>query len=231
MSENRIFGDTTLHLHFDARGKDPDRFSPTKRSHHRELWIKPLPNGAMFDLEDVYPKGYLLHRSGAGRMMMSSDTIIRRFRNHRGMSTVIGQIPESDRAAFSRLGYTIGGMSISAISQVDGNFTVNQKRGINRRIGNRFALALALALALECIRRHYADGGASPLAAVLARYSTSSSYSATSVAMWTSSCFRIWSPPTTLRDGSVPHSSVSTNRRCRQVSMTTSPTGASRSIS
>jgi len=45
VSENRIFIDTTLDLHCDAGGKDPDRFSPTMRSYHRQLWSKPLPNG------------------------------------------------------------------------------------------------------------------------------------------------------------------------------------------
>jgi len=165
VSENRIFIDTTLDLHFDAGGRDPDRFSPTMRSYHRQLWSKQLPNGAMFDLEDVYPKGYLLHRSESGRVMMSSDTIIRTFRNHMGMSSVISQIPESERAEFSRLGYTIGGTMIFPMSQVDGKFTINQARGINPRIGDRFDLTL------ECIRRHYTDCGVSPLAAVLARYS------------------------------------------------------------
>ncbi|MBC7596752.1 MAG: hypothetical protein H7288_22980 [Kineosporiaceae bacterium] len=157
--------DTTLDLHFDAGGKDPDRFSSTIRSYHCHLWRKPLPCGAMFDLEDIYPNGYPLHQSDRGPMLMSSDTIIRTFRNRRGMSSVIGHIPESDRTAFSRLGYTIGGMTIFPMSQVDGKFTINQARGINRRIGDRSDLTL------ECIRRHYADGGASPLATVLARYS------------------------------------------------------------
>ncbi len=48
--------------------------------------------------------------------------------------------------------------------QIERKWTINQARGCNRRIADRFDLTL------ECIRRHYA-GGKSPLDGVLARYS------------------------------------------------------------
>ena len=39
-----VFSDT-------PSGKDPDSYSPTLRSYHRELWSKPLPSGELFALD------------------------------------------------------------------------------------------------------------------------------------------------------------------------------------
>ena len=57
-----------IDIAFDFRedtppGKDPDAYSPTLRRYHKLLWSKPLPNGAMFDLDDTTRGHYLLHRS------------------------------------------------------------------------------------------------------------------------------------------------------------------------
>lgn len=158
------FIDTTLDLHFDAGGEDPDRYSPTMRRYHRTLWSKELPNGGFFELEDVFPDGYLLYRAEPRNIMVSSDTIIRTFRTHKGMAGVLSQIPEEERASFSALGYTIGGMMIFPKNQIDGKYTINQARGRNGQIEDRFDLTL------ECIRRHYAGRKESPLADVLERY-------------------------------------------------------------
>ena len=159
------FIDTTLDLHFDAGGEDPDRYSPTMRRYHRILWSKPLPSGEMFELEDTFPKGYLLYRSEKQEIMVSSDTIIRTFRTHSRMTHILSQIPESERAEFSALGYTIGGMMVFPAYQIGGKQTINQVRGTNGQIEDRFDLTL------ECIRRHYAGREESPLAEVLERYS------------------------------------------------------------
>jgi len=160
-----IFIDTAIDMHFDADGKDPDEVSPTLRSYHRQLWSKRLPSGGAFDLEDVYPKGYLLYRGADRDIMMSSDTIIRTFRKHRHMQHVIAQLPEPEVAEFSRLGYSIGSFMLFPKHQIDGKGTINQARGTRGKIEDRFDLTL------ECIKRFYTDGSWSPLADVLDRYS------------------------------------------------------------
>lgn len=161
---DRIFIDTTIDLHFDANNEDPDRYSPTMRAYHRQLWSKDLPTGGTFQLEDVFPRGYLLYRLESLKIMMSSDTIIRTFRTHQKMQHVLTKIPEEERADFSRLGYSIGGMMLFPKNQIDRKQTINQARGRNGKIEDRFDLTL------ECIRRHYEDRSWSPLAEVLGRY-------------------------------------------------------------
>jgi hypothetical protein len=164
VTNESIFIDTSIDLHFDARGKDPDRYSPTLRRYHRQLWSKPLPTGRAFELEDVYPKGYLLHRTDAGSIMVSSDTIIRTFRVNRRMQHIISKLSEPDVAEFSRVGYSIGGMMIFPKNRIDNQHTINQARGTHPKIEDRFDLTL------ECIRRHYEGGPRSPLTDVLERY-------------------------------------------------------------
>ena len=56
-----------MDANFDFRsdtppGKDPDKYSATLRSYHKQLWSKPLPSGEMFDLRDDVSE-YLLHQS------------------------------------------------------------------------------------------------------------------------------------------------------------------------
>ncbi len=155
--------DTTFDFRTDSRGKDPDLHSPTLRRYHQLLWSKPLPDGTIFSLEDLKSKGYLLHRSRHGEFRMSSDTVLRTFSAHRRMQHIISEIPEREIEDILHRGYTIGGMMLFPGTQRDGKQTINQARGINGRIQDRFDLTL------ECIRRHY-EGMSSPLATDLARY-------------------------------------------------------------
>lgn len=157
--------DTSFDMRSDTpNGKDPDSHSPTLRKYHRALWSKPLPGGALFDLSASKPGVYLHHTSELGEFRLSSDTVIRTFKRVRRASGVISQIPVEEQEAFSRLGYSIGGMMIFPGNRIKGKWTINQTRGMTRSIDDRFDLTL------ECIRRHYA-GLASPLSDVLARYS------------------------------------------------------------
>lgn len=156
--------DVTFDIRSDANGKDPDRHSPTLRNFHRLLWSKPLPDGTQFDLDDRFPNGYLLHASSLGEFALSSDMIHRTFRRVRRYESLISRIPETFLDEFSRRGCTIGGTIVFPSNKIDGKHTINQARGIHRRIEDRFDLTL------ECIRRHY-SGKESPLAEVLARYS------------------------------------------------------------
>ncbi|MDN5855659.1 MAG: hypothetical protein L0K86_23025, partial [Actinomycetia bacterium] len=63
--------DTTFDFRSDSGGKDPDSHSPTLRAYHKFLWSRPLPNGAVFELDDSVSGEYLTHRSGLGEFNLS----------------------------------------------------------------------------------------------------------------------------------------------------------------
>src|SRR3954470_15083146 len=71
--------DTSFDFRTDARGKDPDVYSPRLRQYHKLLWSKPLPSGRLFDLHDTVRGSYLHHRSELGEYFMSSDSVIPTF--------------------------------------------------------------------------------------------------------------------------------------------------------
>ena len=141
-------------------GNDPDKRSPALRRYHRLLWSKPLPNGAMFDLDDTAHGHYLLHRSDElGEFSLSSDAVVASFRY-----VPMVQEEEEELLEFLYMGYTIGGMMLWPRNKIDRKMTINGARGFNRKVRDRFDLTL------ECIRRHYLDEW-SPLGDVLTRYS------------------------------------------------------------
>ena len=153
--------DVTFDVRLDTpNGRDPDTHSRTLRRYHRLLWSKPLPSGVIFDLDDRTRGCYLHHKSSAGEFFLSSNSVIPTY-NYR--ADILSLISKDDLAAFDALGYTIGGMMVFPAFQIERQWTINQARGCNRLIADRFDLTL------ECIRRHYL-GGTSPLVAVLARY-------------------------------------------------------------
>lgn len=157
-----------IDITFDFRsdtpaGRDPDAFSPTLRRYHQFLWSKPLPSGAPFEL-DVNTPPYLHHRSTLGEFCLSSDAVIPTFSRESKLAHIIDQIPEVEREAFNRLGYTIGGMMVFPANRVGRKMTINMARGCHPRIKDRFDLTV------ECVRRHYLDEQ-SPLSDTLARYS------------------------------------------------------------
>lgn len=144
--------DVTFDFRSDTpEGRDPDADSPTLRKYHQLLWSKrlPLQNRALFDLDASNPRRYLHHHSELGEFFLSSDAIIRTFRRHLGAASVMAQIPEEDQEAFSRQGYTIGGMMVFPGNMISGKQTINQRKGTHPLIADRFDLTL------ECIRRHY----------------------------------------------------------------------------
>lgn len=147
----------------DARGGDPDSRSATLRRHHRLVWSKPLPDGTEFTLTDGGSRGYLRHESDRGLFLLSSDTIHRTFERHLKMQHILSALAPADREAALRRGYRMGGMILFPGVRIDGKHTINQARGVNRTLEDRFDLTL------ECIRRFYA-GEPSPLGEVLARH-------------------------------------------------------------
>ena len=132
---------------------DPDSRSPMMRRYHQLLWSKPLPNGEVMELEDGRSKFYLKYND----LYLGSDSITVSFRYARNMKLIkeVARTLPDYRAFmedFVRKSYTIGGEII--FPGIKGG--MNQSRGCNRRICDRWDLTL------ECIRRYY-KGEESPL--------------------------------------------------------------------
>jgi len=155
---------TSYDFRTDTRpGYDPDKDSPTLRRYHQALWSKPLPSGAMFELDAPKRGGdYLVYDSQSGPIRLSSDTAVPTFGT--SVKHLNEQFPRETIERFHELQYSIGGMMVWPSTIVDGKQTINGAKGFRPRIGDR------LDLTVECIRQHYA-GATSPLADVLERYS------------------------------------------------------------
>ena len=154
--------DTTYNVYTDAKGGDPDSTSPTLRSYHKILWSKPLPNGQIFELTDKKSGVYLYHKSDQGEFLLGSDAITHSYKNHKRKKWLTDQIQRDVNKLFDT-GSTIGAYTIFPNNRVDGKHTINQARGVNRLIDDRFDLTL------ECIRLFYL-GQESPLYDTLFRY-------------------------------------------------------------
>jgi hypothetical protein len=154
--------DTNFNFYSDARGGDPDSKSPTLRKYHMILWNKPLPNGKYFELSDNINGVYLYHKSEMGEFFLGSDAITHSYKNHKRKYWITKQIP-SDVDELFDLGSTIGAYIVFPNNRIDGNNTINQARGVNSLIDDRFDLTL------ECIRLFYLEQK-SPLFNTLLRY-------------------------------------------------------------
>jgi hypothetical protein len=157
------FIDVKFDFRTDANGGDPDKTSPTLRRYHQRLWSKELPSGKHFDLEIKPGKGYLYHNSELGEFVLTSDTVLPTYNNHKWCSHIVSQIPRKDIEYFDYITYTIGGMMVFPGNTINRMMTINGARGFNSKIKDRFDLTL------ECIRRYYL-ALESPLYNDLARY-------------------------------------------------------------
>jgi hypothetical protein len=162
-AQGEVMIDVGFDFRTDAGGRDPDTHSPTLRSYHRLLWSKPLPDGRFFDLSESTRGVYLHHRSALGEFFLSSDSVMQTFIRWPALKPITDQLSESEHEAFMTIGYTIGAMMVFPGNQVDRKWTINQARGCNTSIADRFDLTL------ECIRRHY-SGLRSPLSSTISRY-------------------------------------------------------------
>ncbi len=154
--------DTTFNFYSDANGGDPDSKSPTLRSYHKLLWSKSLPNGEHFQLSDNKSGTYLYHKSQLGEFFLGSDAITHSYRNHKRKAWLIQQIQKEVEELFET-GSTVGSYTLFPSNRIDGKHTINQARGVNRLIDDRFDLTL------ECIRLFY-SGQESPLYDTFLRY-------------------------------------------------------------
>lgn len=149
--------DITYDFRSDARGKDPDTYSPTLNAYHRALWSKELPNGEIMQLQSGRAPYVLSWKD----YFFTSDTIIVEMmygKNQKIVDLVRERLQDPDGfyETLLRRSYSIGGMIIFPV-HVN---SMNQRRGMNSRIADRWDLTL------ECIRRYYA-GEESPLSKVI----------------------------------------------------------------
>lgn len=155
--------DIEFNFYSDAKGGDPDSTSKTLRKYHKYLWSKTLPNGKSFSLTDERNGAYLYHNSEIGEFFLGSDAITHSYKLHKRKKWLTDQIPDEVNELF-RTGSTIGAYIIFPNNRVNGQHTINQARGVNSLIDDRFDLTL------ECIRLFYI-GKESPLFNTLLRYS------------------------------------------------------------
>lgn len=154
--------DITFNVYTDANGGDPDSTSPTLRSYHKILWSKTLPNGQTFELDNKKSGAYLYHKSKLGEFNLGSDAITHSYRNQKRKQWLIKQIPNEVNELFD-IGSTIGAYTLFPKNKIDKKFTINQARGVNSLIDDRFDLTL------ECIRLFYL-GQQGPLYDTFLRY-------------------------------------------------------------
>ena len=158
----------SLDINFDFHSdtppnRDPDSHSPTLRKYHQMLWSKPLPNGEVFELVDTKPGAYLYHQAKMGEFYLGSDAITHSYKHVKRMSHIISQVPNEKVDSLFSVGSTIGAYIIFPANRIDNKMTINQARGVNPRIWDRFDITL------ECIRLFY-ENKESPMYSVLQRY-------------------------------------------------------------
>lgn len=154
--------DTTFNVYSDAKGGDPDKTSPTLRKYHKIIWSKHLLSGVFFELLDNKSGSYLYHNSALGEFSLGSNAIWHTYKNQIRKQWLIKQIP-NEVDDFLDKGATIGAYIIFPNKKINGKNTINQARGINSLIDDRFDLTL------ECIRLFYIQQE-SPLYDTLLRY-------------------------------------------------------------
>lgn len=162
MMAGSILINTAFNVYSDAHGGDPDSKSRTLRSYHKILWSKPLQNGKIFELTANKSGAYLYHNSEIGEYFLGSDAITNSYKNHKRKNWLTQPIKEDVDELFN-IGSTIGAYTLFPNNRVGGKHTINQARGINSLIDDRFDLTL------ECIRRLYL-GLESPLYDTLMRH-------------------------------------------------------------
>lgn len=146
----------------DSKCGDPDTDSPKLYEIHSLLWNKEISENSILNLS-ILSKSY-------GRLILknnltdnlSSDRMCPHFVGKYN-GKLDGWLSESEKEKFQQKVRTIGGHIVFPAHRKDG-FTINQARGVNRKISDRFDLTL------ECFRRYYVNEE-SPLTSTLKRYS------------------------------------------------------------
>lgn len=154
-------------INFDFRKDsicgDPDYDSPKLYEIQKYLWSKKLPSEQSFSLETLKIGGKF------GRLVLKNN-LIDNLSSDRMCPHFVGKykgrfdewLTECEREEFKHIVRTIGGHIVFPAHKKNG-FTINQARGVNRKISDRFDLTL------ECIRLFYLNKQ-SPLFNVISRY-------------------------------------------------------------
>jgi hypothetical protein len=153
--------DTDFDYRNDSRSGDPDTDSLKLYEAHKLLWSKELPDGKAFTLE--------IKGGSSGRfliknnfcMNLSSDRMCPHF-DGKYNNRFEGWLSDLEKEELKYEVRTIGGHMVFPAHQNNG-LTINQARGVSKKICDRFDLTL------ECIRRFYRDEE-SPLSKTLSNY-------------------------------------------------------------
>jgi len=154
-----------IDIEFDFRqdGKrDPDADSQKLYELHKKLWLKVLPNGEKLEIEILNPNSSRILLKNNLTSNLSSDCMCPHFLGWKNCK-YDNWLPEESNEEFRKKVRTIGGHIVFPAHRRDG-FTINQGRGVNTKIRDRFDLTL------ECIKRYYKNME-SPLYSTLKRYS------------------------------------------------------------
>ena len=107
----------------------------------------------------------MIHKLGSQEFVLSSDSIGHTYRKWDEMKDIVKQISPDEMDSFLTLCTSVGGYVIFPAKKVNNQFTINQSRGINKRICDRWDLTL------ECIRLYYSNQP-NPLSKTLANYAS-----------------------------------------------------------
>lgn len=145
----------------DSKCGDPDTDSRKLYETHQLLWNRVLPCGKNFDLQMINDNyGRLLIKSSLCDNL-SSDRMCPHF-DGKYNGKFNGWLSDFEKEELKYKVRTIGGHIIFPAYKKNG-FTINQARGVNRKICDRFDLTL------ECIQRFY-HNEKSPLYDTFMRY-------------------------------------------------------------
>lgn len=136
---------------------DPDGTSQMLQEFNRQLYSKPLPSGGEFMLVPAGSVGQLalIAETPVGPVRLSADTIANS--NRARLKVFYSSMTPEENARFHS-----GGVA-ARILFPKRTGSINQERGTNHRIEDRFDLTL------ECIRRFYDDDLDTPLGTTLSR--------------------------------------------------------------
>lgn len=153
--------DTEFDFRDDTNCGDPDTDSPKLYEAHKVLWSKTLACGKVLDLKIISANyGRLLLKNNLCDNF-SSDRMCPHF-DGKYNGKFDGWLSDDEKDDLKCKVRTIGGHIVFPAHRKNG-FTINQARGVNRKICDRFDLTL------ECIRRFYREEQ-SPLFNTLLRY-------------------------------------------------------------
>ena len=156
-----------IDINFDFRKDslcgDPDSDSPKLYEIHKFLWSKKLPSEQSISFETLKIGGKF------GRIVLKNN-LIDNLSSDRMCPHFVGKykgrfdnwLTEQEREEFKHIARTIGGHIVFPAHKKN-DFTINQARGVNRKISDRFDLTL------ECIRLFYLNEQ-SPLYNAISRY-------------------------------------------------------------